>query len=962
MAVSQSSPDELLALKQIRPTTIAALAPAEVLAELRTSSQGLSSEEAALRLQVLGSGDLSARRGLRGLIWLLAIFIRPLLMPLWCGAIIAFAIERTTTGAGLLIAALINTLVAALQERKAEGVTAALHDVLPSYARVLRNDREAHVMTSLLVPGDILLLRPNDIIPADARVIQSEHLHTTNPALRGDDTPAHKHSTALPDHVVSTAEMSNMIYAGGRVRSGQGRAVVVATGMNTAIGQIAALTQRAHEEPSPLLWATARLGNVVLALGVLGAAAGYLYSVTRLGLSIEQALLVSVLFLTAAVPTGLMPGITLTLIEGARRLQQRKAIFRRLSNVETLGATTVICADNTGTLTQNEMTARELWTAAGSVQISGVGYKPVGTFSSSGSPIENPASAPVIGALLRAAVQTSTARLLPPDTFRPVWHILGDSSEAALIVAAAKAGLKATHVYEQDPQLAVLSRDRRLPFEGVIVQEGRERVAYIKGPVADLLAACAMIATDSGDRPISDRDRSAVGKAMHRHQREAMRTFAFARAKLPGGRLSAEMSDVAHDLTLLGLVAVNDPPREEVATAINQIRAASIRTIMLTGDDTIGASSVARRCGLVRDKATTVLSGPEIETMEDAALRQQLKRDDMVLARLTPEQKVRVVENLEAIGDVVLMTGGAASDVPALKASYTGIAMGTSGNPAACAAADLILRDDNFATIAEAIAEGRAVEQRVRRLVALNLATTVVKLAALIASLLFGLPLLLTVSQQLLIDFLAGLLPGLAIGAGRPDPRLMKRRPRPTGRPLLARKVYVLGYGWFGGLASFLAMVIIGLYLVQYRSEVADFTLVELFTTNLEPYATRIATPAGLHGLIATSMYVVISISSLLGGIIIRRSAAPNDQRPLLLLFGLVGLSFVCLVAIILVEQFHPYIALTRIPSWGWIAAAGAVILVAVLERIRQRLDPIFKIEPPAAQRQISRASSANKQ
>lgn len=947
MAITPSSADDLKRWQHLRAETIAALESGDVLAELQTQLQGLATQEATIRLQAIGAGTLTLRPGWRRIAQFLTIFIRPILLPLWIGAFIAFAIDRAQTAQALIVAATLNTIVAALQERKAERATAALHDALPAFARVLRNGQEQHVLTTMLAPGDILLLRPNDIVPADARLIQADHMHTSNAILRPDDSIAHKTVDPFLDDPRVTVELPNIVYAGGRIVSGQGRAVVFATGLRTAFGQIAALTQRAHEEPSPLLLAVARLGMVVLTIGTIGAVLGYIYAVNGLRLSVQQGLGIAVLFLTAAVPTGLMPGITLALVEGARRLQARQAIFRRLSNVETLGATTVICADKTGTLTQNEMTVREIWTADGTLNVSGVGYQPRGEFSSERNALDPSLVQKQAKPLLRAAVLTSTARLLPPDTLRPQWHIVGDPVEAAFLSVAAKAKIKPSEVYESAPQLAVLNSNRTMALDGVIVDEANQPVVYVKGMPMAVLSCCTTILTSNGARPLTDRDRQAIKRTLQRNQSDAMRTIAFAYRRVPRAEVhDLSIEQAARDLTLLGMLAVVDPPRQEVAEAIKTCHDSKIRTIMMTSDDTIGATSLARRCDIVHGAHQRVITGPELETMDDATLKEQLRTGDMVLARLTPEHKVRVVEALESLGEVVLVTGGAASDVPALKAAYTGIAMGATGSPAARQAADVILLDDNFATVAEAIAEGRAVEQRVRRLVALNLATTVVKIVALVVSLAAGLPLLLTVGQQLLIDFLAGLLPGLAIGAGRPDPRLMQRPPRLTGRPLLSRKVYILGYGVFGVLATALALMIALVFLSQGRAQDGSFDLADLFINNLQPYQQRIVTAAGQRGLVATTLYVVVSIATLLGITLIRRSAAAHDRRPILLLLSFVGLSFAILFGIVTFDVFHPYVALAMIPLWGWGAALAATLIGAGVERLRQRLDPIFIKQP----------------
>jgi len=873
---------------------------------------------------------------------LLAILIRPLLLPLWLAAILAFTIDRARTGQALLVAAVLNTLVAALQERKRERAAAALDEDLPAFGRVLRDGYEQMLPTARLVPGDILLLRPGDVLPADARVIEADQLHLVNPLHGRPDDVFHKSADAFVDEEQSGGELPNIVYAGSKIAGGHGRAVVFATGVRTEFGRIAVLTQQAHVEPSPLLLAFARLGTIVLLIGMIGAIGGYLYTTRVVGLGVERGLGVAILFLVAATPAGLMPGITIALVEGARRLQRRNAVFRRLSSVETLGATTVICADNTGTLTQNELTVREIWTAAGVLDVSGIGYRPHGAFHRDGALLEPDAARAEIGPLLEAAALTTTARLLPPNTLHPFWHIVGDPVEAALVAVAAKGGVEALKTRGRYRVLSLLNAAGPSALHGVVAADKQGAIALVRGALGEILPRCAMILDGATERPIDEADRRAAQQFARQAERETMRVIAFARRMLPAGEADNARSDaVARDLTLLGLMAVVDPPRADVAAAIEACHAARIRTIMLTGDDLLSAVSVARRCGMAHNGAPPVITGPELAQMDDAALRERLTQGNLVLARLTPDQKVRVVETLEALGEVVVVTGGMASDVPALKAASTGIALAESGNPAAIQAADVILLDDNVATISAMIAEGRAVEQRVRRLVMLNLAATVVKLAALVIALLTGLPLLLTVGQLLLIDLLGGMLPGLGVGAGRPDPQLMRRPPRPSGRPLLSAKVYVLGYGVFGGIAAALALLVTIIYARRERLEEGSVAVLDLFISGLQPYLARIATPEGVHTLTATSLYVMVGIAALLGFALVPRSLAPGDRLPRLVLAGLVTLSFALLGAIIVVEPIHPYIDLIRVPWWGWLAAAGATVITALLESLRQRLDPI---------------------
>ncbi|MDQ5851300.1 MAG: cation-transporting P-type ATPase, partial [Chloroflexota bacterium] len=786
---------------------ISQLPPDAVYAALATTPGGLTDDEVAGRLGQYGPNQFAPRPRLRRWLGPLAVAIRPLLLPLWIAAALAVVAGATETALVLAGAAVVNTVAGAVQERKAERATAALRDALPSYAHVVRDGHDSHILAAQVVPGDLLLLHSGELVPADARVVEEHDLRTVNVALMGEAAATRKVAAAVIGEDLLSTELPNLVYAGSRVVAGTAHAVVYATGAQSAYGAIAALTETAHEEPSPLLWVFARLGAVVMLLGAIAAAAGSLIAMNGAGANGHDMLLLAVGLLTAAVPVGLMPGITITLLEGWRRLVRRGALVRRLSSVETLGATTVICADKTGTLTQNEMTVREVWTIDGPLSVSGVGFKPEGSFAADGKMLDQAAVQRRAGALLRATVLTNAARLLPPDTLQPQWHILGDPVEAAAIVAATKAGYRASKLYETVPQVAMLPATDVLPVEGRVVEERSGFVAYLKGPAGALLPRCTAIATRDGERPLKDQDRHAIRHTIRRYDRAAMRTVAFACRRLPAG-IAQDMprtDEVAQDLVLLGLIAVLDPPRQEVEEAIRTCHRAGIRTMMLTGDYTLSAESIARRCALVERSRATVITGIELEAMDDATLRERLRVGDIVFARMTPEHKVRVVEALDAMGEVVLVTGGAANDVPAIKAADIGIAMGTSSSPAVREAADVILQDDNFATVATAIAEGRAVEQRARRLVALNLAGTVVKLTAFVAALLLGWP-LLTVGQLLLIDLLGGFLPAVALGAGPPDPLLMQRRPRRSGRSLIDLRVYRLGYGWFGLLGALAAV------------------------------------------------------------------------------------------------------------------------------------------------------------
>ncbi|HZB94720.1 MAG TPA: cation-transporting P-type ATPase, partial [Herpetosiphonaceae bacterium] len=643
MSIMPTTPGKNLAAVTSR--TISQLPPEDVYAALGTSAEGLTDAEVAARLAAYGPNQIIARRSLRQLFRPLAVAVRPLLLPLWVAAAISYAIDRPEIALILALAALVNTIAGALQERKAERATAALRTALPGYAHVIREGRDYHIVASQVVPGDVLLLESGELIPADARVIEEHDLRTVSVALMGETYATRKVAAAVTGDELMATQLPNVAYAGGRVASGIGRAVVYATGNRSAYGEIAALTDTAHEEPSPLLWVFARLGGIIILLALIGAGAGALYALYQAHLAAREALLLVVGFLTAAVPAGLMPGITVTLLEGGRRLAREGALVRRLSSVETLGATTVICADKTGTLTQNEMTVRELWTADGPVSVTGVGYTPVGHFEVDGKTLDQQAVQRRAGALLRAGVLTSAARLLPPDTLRPHWHILGDPVEAASLVVAAKAGYRASELYDTIPEVIMLPPTDTLHLEGRVVEERGRFVAYLKGAPSMLLPRCTALATAAGERPMNDQDRQLLRRTIRQYSRSAMRTVAFACRSLPADATHdvPQTEGVAHDLVLLGLIGVLDPPRQEVEDAIRSFHRAGIRTMMLTGDYALSAESVARRCALVESSRATVITGVELSQMDDAVLRERLRAGDIVFARMTPEHKVRVV-------------------------------------------------------------------------------------------------------------------------------------------------------------------------------------------------------------------------------------------------------------------------------------------------------------------------------
>ncbi len=909
---------------------ISLLTTDEVYGVLASRPQGLTADEAAQRLAAVGPNHyLPHRRWYR---WFkpIMVAVRPLLLPLWVAAILAYAINASEVALILTIAALVNTLSGILQERKGERASAALRSGLPGYAHVVRDGRDFHILASQVVPGDVLWLHSGESIPADARVVDEHDLRTINVALTGETIATRKVAAAIVGEDLLVTELPNIVHAGGHVSSGAAHAVVYATGLQTAYGVISGLTDTAHEEPSPLLWVFARLGMVVIVVASAMALTGAALA-ARYGFDQRSILLLVIGLLTASVPVGLMPGITITLIEGWRRLAVHGVLMRRLSSVETLGATTVICADKTGTLTQNEMTVREIWAGDGPIIVSGVGYKPVGSFRADEKTLDHAAVKRRVGGLLRAAVFTSDARLLPPDTMNPHWHILGDSVEAATLVAATKAGFNVAELLETIPQVVMLPPADGIALEGRVVEERNGYVAYFKGSPSALLAHASSIATVDGERALNESDKQALRRAIKRYDRSAMRIVAFGRRGLPSTVAIdvPQTVDVARNMVFLGLMAIFDPPRQEVEEAIRACHRAGIRTIMLTGDYTLRAESVARRCALVESSRASTITGPDLSLMDDAMLRERLRHGDLVFARMTPEHKVRVVETLDAMGEIVLVTGGAANDVPALKAADIGLAMGAPSSSAAREAADAVLKHDNFATVVTAVAEGRAVEQRARRLVAINLGATVLKLAAFGWALVLGWPLLLTVGQMLLIDFLAGFVPAVALGAGPPDPDIMRRQTRRIGRALIDWRIYRLGYLWFGLLGSVGAIVLAWIMMQVLRIGSGDIALDT-------PYGDQFLDGDYLR---ITTAYLAGGVAALVGAGLRLRASARRYRLFRALLAAVLVFTAIVLIVLTTVPTFRPFFELTTLPRWLWFASIAVMLIAAFCEWVRQQAD-----------------------
>ena len=760
---------------------------------------GLSSAEAQRLLAEAGPNVLAGppqpshlRRFAANLVHLFALL-------LWGGALLALLGGMPQLSVAIVVVVLVNAVFAFAQEYRAERAADALRRMLPQSARVRRDGAVAEIPAEEIVPGDVLLLAAGDRVGADAEVVVRQELRVDNSTLTGESRPV---------------EPERLVFAGTHVTRGTGEAVVTATGMATEFGRIAELAQQADEAPSPLELELRRVTRFVAALSI-GFGATFFLVAGWLGMGLSARFTFAIGVMVANVPEGLLPTVTLSLALGTQRMARRNALVRRLSSVETLGATTVICTDKTGTLTENQMTVERVWTPDGTwYDVEGAGYEPFGRFLHDG----HAADPRRFRELLRAGLLCNDARLTAgPNGI----EIAGDPTEAALVVLAEKGGLRHEREAALRPRVAEVPFDSAQRRMATVHLFRGERVVYAKGAAEEIVARSTL----------PEDARHAALAAAEEMERNALRVLAVARRTLPT-QAATDAQHVERDYELLGVVGMLDPPRPEVTGAIASCRAAGIRILMVTGDSGWTAEAVARRIGLVGGGVHVVgpqavvhghrevqVIGPRtLDGLDDEGLKRLLDDHDVIFARIDPEQKLRLARVLREQGHVVAMTGDGVNDAPALKMADIGIAMGRSGTDVARETADMVLLDDNFASIVAAVEEGRAVYDNIRRFAAYHFCSNVGELVPFLVWGISGgrIPLPLVVMQVLAIDLGTDMLPALALGTERAEPGTMTRPPRPRSERLLSRRVLARVYGFVGpleglaGMSSFLFSYFLG--------------------------------------------------------------------------------------------------------------------------------------------------------
>ena len=764
----------------------------DVLSLVGSTKEGLSQQEATERLKQVGPNELKAGKRTHPLTILAEqfknIFVIILLLAAGISAILGHGVESLA----IAVIVLFSVILGFVQEYRAERAIEALREMAAPTATVLRAGEEIEIPARELAPGDVILLKAGNRVPADARLIESVNLQIEEAVLTGESLPVEKHTQPIPGAELAVGDRKNMVYSGTAAAYGRGMAVTVATGMKTEFGQITGMLQAVETGPTPLQENLDRVGKTLAKAAFVIVLAIVLLGVLR-GQSLLEMFIFGIALAVAVVPEALPAVVTISLAIGIQRMAKRNALVRKLPTVETLGSTSVICSDKTGTLTKDEMTARKLYLAGHWFDVSGSGYDPVGEFHNlhGNGEIDNH-----LTGLLRGGALVSDARLVQVDGR---WDIKGDPTEGALVVAAAKAGLQKTELDKLYPRLQEIPFTSETKRMTTLHDTPDGRLAYSKGAPEVIMNACTRYLSEDGERPLDGAAREVILNAAQEMGRQALRVLAVSSRPAP------TIQEGEGNMTFLGLVGMIDPPRPEAKEAIVVCETAGIRPVMITGDHPVTAEAVARELGLL--KGGRVVTGAELEAMDDATLARDVETID-VYARVSPAHKLRVVTALQKKGHVVAMTGDGVNDAPALKKADIGIAMGITGTDVSKEAAAMTLVDDNFSSIVAAIEEGRGIFGNIKKYLMYLLSSNIGEIGLMAGAALLGMPLPLSAVQILFVNLATDGLPALALSVDPPEPDLMRHKPRNPRKGIFTRPVVTLMT--VGGLWS--TLVNLGLF------------------------------------------------------------------------------------------------------------------------------------------------------
>jgi Ca2+-transporting ATPase len=784
-----------------------AMQAAEVLKALETPAEGLSRTEAARRLEQYGPNVLKEEEKISPWGIFIGQFKNFLILLLLVATVLSLFLGEMLDAIVIFAIVVASALLGFYQEYRAERAMEALKAMSSPTATVLRDGEESEITSADVVPGDIMLLTAGDRMPADGRLIEAANARVDEAALTGESTAVSKVANQVMAQDASIGDRKNMVFAGTVMTYGRARAVVTGTGMETEFGKIAKMLQEVEEEPSPLAqkmdYIGKRLGIACLIVSAVVMGLGILR-----GNPILEMFIWAISLAIAAVPEALAAVVTGALAIGVQRAARRNAIVRRLPAVETLGCTTVICSDKTGTLTKNEMTIRQLYVGGRTLDVTGVGFEPVGNFQVDGKPVEAATDA-TLQKLLTAGALCNDANL---TRVNGAWKIKGDPTEGALVVAAAKGKLDLGQLRQAVPRVGEIPfESERKRMSTVHRAANGDLTAFVKGAPELILERCTHMERNGQREPLTAEMRQQILAENDRMAKSALRVLGVSCRGVNVQSDTYDPDELEKDMTFLGLTGMIDPPRDEVKYAIKECREAGIRAVMVTGDHKLTAQAIARELGMLAGDGQPerrVLEGKELDKMTEEQLT-AIVEDVAVYARVSPEHKMKIVGAWKSRKHVVAMTGDGVNDAPALKRADIGVAMGITGTDVTKEASDMVLTDDNFATIVAAVEEGRIIYDNIKKYLTFLLSCNVAEILILGLAGFIGWPLPLIALQILWVNLTTDGLPALALGVEPAEPDLMKRRPRDPGEAVFSGPVLT-------GLTAMSILIFVGLMPIFY--------------------------------------------------------------------------------------------------------------------------------------------------
>lgn len=897
----------------------------EALKDLSASNDGLSSNEAKKRLESYGSNKLAEVYKESLVIKYLRQFKDLIIILLLISSAISYGLDDTKTAVALLIIVFLNTFLGFRQEYQAEKTMESLEKLVVPIAKAKRDGKLLEISSQELVPGDIVYVEGGDSVPADVRLIEISELATNDFALTGESDPVHKNIHAI-NNEVPIGDRHNLVFMGTTIAMGHGLGIVVGTGMNTELGRIASMSAETKHDDSPLqkemnnvaqkvTWATVAIFCLLLLISI------------RTDLGSKEAFLFAVAVAASLVPQGLPAAISTVLAQAAKKMADARALVKKLSAVETLGATSVICTDKTGTLTKNEMTVEQIVIGSKTYQVTGTGYEANGEIIDSN---KKPLGAEILKDLelfLVTGVMSSNARIGAPDDEHATWYCLGDPTEGSLITLAHKAKVdtdkletdyKELKQFSFDSGRKMMSSIRPWGFAG---QQSKQNYVFVKGAPESILSKCTEIWNHGHTRKITDKDKKQLLNKNQELAADAMRNLAFAYKALPSGTKvdNLTMEEAESDLILLGMVSMLDPLREEVIDAMKAAHAAHIKVSVVTGDNAETAKAIAAKSGLANGgHELTLVTGQELQELSDKEVIQLVKRGSIIFSRVSPEDKLRIVGLVKDSGEVVAVTGDGINDAPALKRADIGVAMGKTGTDVAKQSAEIVLLDDSFDTLVHAIQQGRTIYQNIKKITLVifvaNGSELVINLASLLGASIISTPLMITVMLILAIDLIAELFPVIALGWDKAEGVVMTEQPRNPKDHILNRQ-NIIKVGLIGSLIGILSIA--NFYFFFYRNGISPEGIVN-------------GTPMALKA--STLVYVTIMVCQLTNILYMRSSKGLFTRYQLhnKKLFFAYVLSLICILNIVYNPWLQPYFRSSSLSLADWGTAIGAAVVFVI--------------------------------